>query len=126
VAVEQNITDSDFPPSITGLALWQRGFRDQWRYKFAFATSVVLTPDGAIPLGTSGAGFLSKWKTNANYHADLYRKFLIDSRSRYLRLADLSATESDAYERNLQLNSLKKEILQTLYAANKGQPMYFR
>ena len=74
--IELNITDQGFPKNIEGLKWWQKAYHSARFFQTAFATSVVLTPDGAMPLGSSGSGFPWQWRTSANYHPERYLGFL--------------------------------------------------
>jgi hypothetical protein len=109
-----NITDQGFP-DITGLRPWQRAF-DKFRWsKTAFATSVVLTPDGAAPIGSSGSGFAWEWKTAINYHPDLYYKFLTDALGRYEKICGIKTDASlSPTQRQLRLAALSIEIMQQM------------
>jgi hypothetical protein len=86
VPYELNITDQGFPAIIPGLKPWQKAYNKSKFYHEAFATSIAFTPDGAIPMGSSGSGFFWQWKTAANYHPDRYLEFLKDARNRFSQL----------------------------------------
>jgi len=83
VPIELNITDQGFPNNVNGLKAWKMAFNSARWTHYAFATSVVLTPDGSKQLGSSGGGFAWQWKTAANYHADRYLNFLTDAMKRF-------------------------------------------
>lgn len=85
----------------------------------AFATSVVLDPAGKYPLGTSGSGHRNEAATAANYHPDLYLKFLTASKSRGQRLAAVQADKSLPWGEKLRrMTALRSEIIQQLKDAN--------
>jgi hypothetical protein len=90
--VELNVTDQGFPKNVDGLKAWQKAYNRVAFFKTAFATSVVLTPDGATPLGSSGSGFAWEWKTAANYHPDRYLAFLSHALNRFNQLGRGQAT----------------------------------
>lgn len=90
--VELNITDQGFPDKINGLKAWQKAFNSTRFSHVAFATSVVLTPDGAVPLGTSGSGFAWEWRTAPNYHPERYLGFLNDALNRFNRMCGVETT----------------------------------
>jgi hypothetical protein len=91
VPIELNITDQGFPENISGLKWWQKAYGKARFFETAFATSVVLTPDGAMPLGSSGSGFPWQWKTAANYHPDLYLGFLTSALNRFNQMSGVVA-----------------------------------
>jgi hypothetical protein len=91
VPVELNITDQGFPKSITGLRAWQKAYATNDFYKTAFATSLVLTSDGSMPLASSGAGFVWQWRTSANYHPDGYLAFLRQGLKRFQQLPGVAS-----------------------------------
>lgn len=85
VAVEVNITDRGFPRGVAGLKPWEEAFGKDRRYRFGFATSVVLGPQGNAAFGTSGCGHLEEWESSINYHPEKYLTFLDESLARYRR-----------------------------------------
>lgn len=120
VAVEHNISDKGFPKSATGLKLWEHAFKRNWKHKFAFATSVVLTPDGKMPLGTSGSGYRWEWETSANYHPNLYLAFLRDSYTRFNKYLSVKDDPSlHPMQRKLKLLALWGEAMKQATQANK-------
>lgn len=123
LAVEINITDKGFPKDVPGLKSWEQAFDLGKRsYQFGFATSVVLSPDGKYPLGTSGSGHQDEWETSINYHADKYLKFLTDSLARYHRIESLEADKSKPpAEKAKELQSIRAEVLQQISEANKHE-----
>jgi hypothetical protein len=113
-----NITDQGFPEGVRGLEPWKRAFEKFKWSKTAFATSVVLLPDGSAPIGSSGSGFLWEWKTAPNYHPDLYRKFLIDSLTRYDKISAITTDSSlSAAQKQFKLAALSLEIMQQMRAS---------
>ncbi len=114
IPIELNITDQGFP-EVAGLKAWQRAF-DKFKWsKTAFATSVVLTPDGAAPIGSSGSGFAWEWKTATNYHADLYFKFLTEALGRYEKICSIKTDNRlSPTEKQVRLAALSVEIMQQM------------
>jgi len=100
---------------VPGLRPWARAFEKFKWAKTAFATSLVLTPDGVSPIGSSGSGFLWEWNTAPNYHPDLYYKFLTDSLMRYDKIQSIKTdTALSPVQRQLKLAALSVEIMQQM------------
>lgn len=79
VGVYLNLTDQTFPKEAPGLAPWKIHF-DQSIFKVGgFVTSVVLTPDGQMPLGTTGMITDFGQGSMVNFMPDAYLKFLDES-----------------------------------------------
>lgn len=94
--MELNVTDQGFPESLDGLKPLQKAYNRVAFFKSAFATSMVLTPDGAKPLGSSGSGFAWEWRTAANYHPERYLAFLTGALNKF--------NQMDGAETKYQLN----------------------
>jgi hypothetical protein len=119
IPVEINLSDVGFPTSVPGLKPWQNAYENDWRYKFGFATSVVLSPDGKWPLGTSGSGHIWEYKTSINYNPDKYLQFVDECLDRFARAVALgSQTALDAKTREAKLAALQAEILRSIEDAN--------
>jgi hypothetical protein len=119
VAIELNLSRTGFPPELAGLKPWQRAYNKDWRYRQAFATSVVLSPDGRFPLGTSGSGHRNEFASAANYHPDKFLSFLSASKSRADRLTTIMSDNSlSGMSRARALQPLRSEIIQQLRDAN--------
>jgi hypothetical protein len=102
-----------------GLKPWERAYKRDWRYRRAFATSVVLDPQGNYPLGTSGSGHRNEAATAANYHPELYLQFLTDSKNRGRRLAAVQEDTTLRWgEKMRRIGELRSEIIQQLKDAN--------
>ncbi|HEY9777795.1 MAG TPA: hypothetical protein V6C81_28805 [Planktothrix sp.] len=102
-----------------GLNAWKRAFEKYKFSKTAFATSVVLTPDGKAPIGSSGSGFLWEWKTATNYHPDLYLRFLTDSLDRYGRICQIKQDNSlSPVQKQFKLAALSFEIMAEMKQSN--------
>jgi hypothetical protein len=84
VAVEINITDQGFP-KIDGLKPWEIAFDKKKSYKFGFATTAVLSPDGRQFFGHSGSGHLHEFETSTNYHPEKFLAYLKASHERFTR-----------------------------------------
>lgn len=111
VAVEINVTDQGFPKDVPGLKPWERAFSQDRRYRFGFATSVVLTPDGTAALGTSGCGHRWEWETSINYHAEKFRKYLEGCLDRFVRLKsgdDLAALRKETIAQIREANRCRR------------------
>ena len=122
IPIEVNITDSGFPDDVPALRVWQRAFKGFWQSKFAFATSVAITPDGSLPLGSSGSGFKREWQTAINYHPDLYLGFLKDSLSRYNQICETrNDTSLNPMQKEMRMLSIYKDTYEQIsYAYRNG------
>lgn len=119
IPVELNLSRTGFPKQLPGLKLWERAYKKDWRYRQAFATSVVLSPDGRCPLGTSGSGHRNEFASAANYHPEMYLSFLTASKSRADRLSSIMSDASlTGASRWRAMQTLRGEIIQQLRDAN--------
>lgn len=120
VAVEINITESGFPQEAPALKLWEKAFAKDRRYRFGFATSVVIGPGGSMPFGTSGCGHSGEWEISANYHPDRYLKFLEESFGRYQKAKGVAEDRSlSADDRSAKLKNLTSEVVRAIQEAAK-------
>src|SRR5271154_6950797 len=84
IAVDNNVTDMGFPANTPALQPWQNWFNKHPRNaQNGFTTSVVITPDGKIPLGTSGSGYIDEFATSICYDPAKYYDFLQGSQGRF-------------------------------------------
>jgi hypothetical protein len=99
-----------------GLAVWESVRRSHWKYRFGYATSVVVDGDGKRVLAASGWGRWWEYGTCANFNPDLYLAFLLTGQERHRRLTSLRAAPPGP-ERAAALGDLSREILDSLHAA---------
>lgn len=116
VPLQLNLTDSGFPEELPGLAPWQSAYQREIKNHVAFATSVVLFPNGRGILGTSGGGHRWELDTSINYDPSRYLEFLAGCQSRQQRAEQ--ALEARNWS---ELRNLKEEIAEQIRAANRCQ-----
>lgn len=84
VAVEINITDRGFP-DLPALKPWEIAFDKKKSYRFGFATTAIIGPDGAQSFGHSGSGYMHEFEASTNYHPEKFLAYLEASLDRYAR-----------------------------------------
>ena len=110
VAVNLNITEQGFP-GLPGLYGWQRAYQLRMaRHQEGFTTSVVLTPDGKMSLGTSGTGFISERYTSTCYVPEKYLDFLKVAARRYRQLLSILNSSSSPEEKDIEIAKIKNQI----------------
>ncbi|KAF0241846.1 MAG: hypothetical protein FD180_4237 [Planctomycetota bacterium] len=76
VPVTVNITDAGWPDDSPALAPWTWGY-DAWPFsKLGFVNALVCDPSGRLPYAWAGSGMKAEFETSANYHPDIFLKFL--------------------------------------------------
>src|SRR5438132_70378 len=121
VPLEINITDDGFPAAIPALKLWEKAYKGNPSFKVGFATTVIVEPKGAYPLGTSGSGYLGEYDRAVNYHTDKYQRFLDESLDRGRRARELETSKTlTPEERAARHKKLVDDILRSIHEANQG------
>lgn len=119
MAVEINLTDQGFPKDAPALSLWERAYGTKDAFKSAFATSLVMGPNGKWPFGSSGSGYLADFGNAINYHPDMFAKYLDESLARWKRAVAIASDEAlDEAARKAKLDALYSEILRSIKSAN--------
>jgi len=119
VALEINITDAGFPAELPGLGMWEKAYEKDQKLKFGFATTVALSPDGRLPLGTSGCVHLPHWNNTIGYDPSKFLPYLDECLDRHARARAIAEDASKpAEEREADRKKLAGEILQQLERAN--------
>jgi hypothetical protein len=110
IAVDNNISDQDWPADTPALDPWQRwlSFHPN-NAQNGFTTSVVISPDGKMALGTSGSGYISEWHTSVCYDAKKYSGFLDGTLERYKQYLDL-AKITDPFQRGAAALKMVRDI----------------
>lgn len=76
VPVTVNITDDGWPAGVPALAPWVWGY-DAWPFsKLGFVNALVCDAAGKLPYAWAGSGMKSEFRESANYHPDLFLRFL--------------------------------------------------
>lgn len=114
IALQLNLSETGFPPELPGLEPWRKAYEKDWKHQVAFATSIVLFPNGKGVLGTSGCGHRWELDTSINYDPAKYLSFLAGCATRQ-KQADqlLAAKDWDGLRR------LKDEITAQCREANR-------
>jgi hypothetical protein len=121
IALDDNISDVGFPPNTPALAPWGRWLqRHEANTRNGFTTSVVMTPDGNMPLGTSGSGYISEWHTSICYNADKYLMFLQDALKRYQQFKRIASLPNTS-QRYTQIVQFHREIMEESRSRNHPQ-----
>ena len=122
IAIDDNITLQGWP-DMPALAPWKRWFDkhsdSDGVHRNGFTTSVIVTPDGKMALGTSGSGYVSELQTSVCYRPDKYYDFLRTTRQRYDRLKQIQALPQP--QRGLQVAQMQMEIMQETASRSHGK-----
>lgn len=112
IAVNDNVTEQGFPPNMPALARWERSYQRRLNNnQEGFTTTVILTPDGQMALGTSGTGFISERYTSTCYLPDKYLQMLLIIRDRYRNLCSIMDSPSlSAADKQAQIEQIQQEI----------------
>jgi hypothetical protein len=112
IAVDNNISDLGWPANTPALMPWQRWLSTHPNNaKNGFTTSVVVTPDGSMPLGTSGSGYVAEWHTSICYDPDKYLGFLEGAQQKYQQYRSIAAVE-DPNQRYMLAQQLQRQVMQ--------------
>lgn len=114
VALQLNLTETGFPDQLPGLEPWRKAYEKDWKHQVAFATSVVLFPNGKGVLGTSGCGHRWDLDSSINYDPSKYHNFLGECAARRQRAEEMLARRDWN-----GLRGLKDEITQQCREANQ-------
>ncbi|MBI1853400.1 MAG: hypothetical protein HYR85_23925 [Planctomycetes bacterium] len=109
---------------IAALRPWEASYLSNWTYRLGFAVSVVVTPDGKLPLGATGMARGHWWQLDqsANFVPEKYRRFLGDAKARFdrLRAIDGDPTAATALK-EAQRHALLDEIVRAIRDANRNE-----
>lgn len=124
IPVDDNITLVGWP-DMPALRPWKRWFENHSDpdgvHRDGFTTSVVVTPDGQMALGTSGSGYIAEAQTSVCYRPDKYYAFLNQCLDRYRRLKAIerNANLSDQ-EKAYAISQIKLEVMADMHDRNRG------
>jgi hypothetical protein len=111
IAVDNNISDQGWPANTPALASWERWLGNHpGNAQNGFTTSVVISPDGTTPLGTSGSGYISEWHTSVCYDPTKYVGFLTGALQRYEQYKSIKAL-ADPMQRGIQSLQMQRDIM---------------
>jgi hypothetical protein len=120
IAVDNNVSDMGFPANTPALQPWQNWFEKHPRNASnGFTTSVVMTPDGKMPLGTSGSGYIDEWANSICYDPAKYYDFLQGAQSKF-QTYQRAVQNPDLGSRQIQLRQLYFDIMRENRSRNRG------
>ena len=112
IAVDNNISDQGWPANTPALMPWQNWLSNHPKNaQNGFTTSVVLSPDGMMALGTSGSGYVSEWHTSTCYDPRKYEGFLEGALEKYQQYKAVAAVE-DPNQRYMRARQLLLQVQQ--------------
>jgi hypothetical protein len=112
IAVDSNISDQGWPANTPALAPWERWLGNHpGNSRNGFTTSVVMSPDGAMALGTSGSGYISEWHSSICYDPDKYLGFLNGALSKYQQYSQITRVV-DPNQRYAMAVQLQQQVMQ--------------
>jgi hypothetical protein len=112
IAVDNNISDQGWPANTPALMPWQRWLGlHPGNSTNGFTTSVVMSPDGTMALGTSGSGHVSEWHTSICYDPDKYLGFLQGALGKYQQYRQIANT-TDPNQRYSMAVQLQQQVMQ--------------
>ena len=111
IAVDNNISDQGWPADAPALVPWQNWLNNHPKNaQNGFTTSVVLSPDGRMSLGTSGSGYIAEWHTSTCYDPRKYQGFLEGALEKYQQYRAITAVE-DPSRRNMMAQQLQRQVM---------------
>lgn len=123
VPVIHDVSDPAAKGLVPALGLWEQAYESSWSYREGFATVVVISADGLLPLGTTGIA-RHHWRDvgpSGNHLPEVLLQILDESKERLERLgavrAELAKNEPGAPER---LSALQDEIIRAIQKVNPG------
>jgi hypothetical protein len=112
IAVDNNISDQGWPANTPALTPWENWLNTHPKNsQNGFTTSVVISPDGRMALGTSGSGYVSEWHTSICYDPDKYLGFLNGAEEKYQQYQAIARTV-DPNQRYSMASQLQRQIMQ--------------
>jgi hypothetical protein len=118
IAVDNNISDQGWPANTPALMPWENWLNNhQQNARSGFTTSVVISPDGGMALGTSGSGYVAEWHTSICYDPDKYLGFLQGAEKRFQQYQVIAKT-ADPNERYSMAARLQRQIMQENHSRN--------
>jgi hypothetical protein len=126
IAVDNNISDQGWPADTPALAPWQRWLSNHpGNATNGFTTSVVISPDGQTPLGTSGSGYISEWHTSICYNPDKYLGFLDGGLQKYQQYRSIAEVQ-DPLQRGKLALQLQYQVMQENRSRSHPEAAYSR
>ncbi len=121
IAVDNNISDQGWPANTPGLEPWHMWLDNHPNNtRNGFTTSVVLSSDGQMALGTSGSGHIDEWHTSVCYDPQKYFGFLQAGLEKYRRLQSIASMPQSS-GRNRMFAQLQREIRQENHDRNHAE-----
>ena len=116
-----DVSDARARGRLEALRPWEASYLSNWTYRLGFAVSVVVTPDGKLPLGATGLARGHWWQLDqsANFIPAKYRTFLGESKDRFDRLRAIDGDLTTA--RDARRRALEGEILRSIRDANRNE-----
>jgi hypothetical protein len=123
VPVIHDVSDPGAKGRVPALGLWEQAYESNWAYREGFATTVIISADATVPLGTTGIA-RHHWRDvgpSGNHLPDVLLDLLADSKERQERLdsirGDLAKNEPGDAAR---LDALQDEIIRAIQKVNPG------
>lgn len=121
IAVDNNISDQGWPANTPALTPWHRWLdMHPGNATNGFTTSVVMSPDGTVALGTSGSGHISEWHTSICYDPDKYLGFLNGAGQKYQQYSSIERIP-DANQRDMLAQQLQRQVMMENRSRNNPQ-----
>jgi len=124
IAVDNNISDQGWPADTPALEPWERWLSlHPGNAHNGFTTSVVMSPNGTMALGTSGSGYIGEWHTSICYDPDKYLGFLQGAQQKFGQYATIQ-NQPESYQKMVQLSQLQRQVM--MENRSRSHPEYSR
>jgi hypothetical protein len=111
IAVDNNISDQGWPANTPALDQWHNWLDNHPSYAHnGFTTSVVISPDGRMALGTSGSGHVAEWHTSICYDPAKYFGFLEGAEQKFQQYREI-ASIPDPNQRYQMAVQLQRQVM---------------
>jgi hypothetical protein len=124
IAVDNNISDQGWPANTPALQPWMNWLSNHpGNAHNGFTTSVVITPNGKMALGTSGSGYIAEWHSSICYDPDKYLGFLQGAEQKFDQYASI-ANQPESNQKYMQLGQLQRQVMMENH--ERSHPEYRR
>lgn len=113
-------------PATTGVApalsLWEKIYKSNWGYREGFATTVIVSSDGKIPLATSGIA-KHHWRDvghSANHLPEKCVALLDEALGRHTRYEAIRGAQPGSPDARRDLDALHAEIVRSIRDVSRG------
>ena len=119
-----NVSDPSERSRMPALRPWEKCYETSWTYRLGFTVSVVVSPDGKVPIASTDMARGHWWQlaSSPNFVGEKYRTFLEEARGQFEQLRAVAEDpKRSPAEREAELRRLHEEITARLREVNTDE-----